>query len=494
MQYPHELSGGLRQRVMIAMAIICQPQLLIADEPTTALDVTIQAQIMELLKALQAELGLAILLITHDLGMVAEMCETIAVMYAGRIVEKGPTADIFARPRHPYTYGLLNSSPRRAKKGEKAGQHSGHCAAAGQQGHGLQLRRALPARPRALPRGNTGAHSGGNACSRLLEPRAMTPLLEARGLSKFFPSRDGKGLVRAVSEVSLTLAQGETLGIVGESGCGKSTLARMLMRLIEPSEGQVLFRGEDLLSLSRADMRKRRRDIQIVFQDPYASLDPRMNIAQIIAEPLEIHHIGTRAERAEKVKELLALVGLEPAAAARYPHEFSGGQRQRIGIARAIALEPSLVVLDEPVSALDVSIQSQILNLLDDLRARLNLSYIFISHDLSVVQHVSDRVAVMYLGRIVEEGTAEAVLGQPNHPYTKALISAVPEIDPRRRKTHTLLQGDPPNPEHIPPGCAFHPRCSLALDICKVQAPAFRTSGGSRAQCHLVEDTPDLEA
>mgnify|MGYP006267480465 CR=1 FL=1 len=316
----------------------------------------------------------------------------------------------------------------------------------------------------------------------------MTALLEAQGLSKFFPARDGKGMVRAVNDVSLSLMPGETLGIVGESGCGKSTLARMLMRLIEPSEGKVLFQGEDLLSLSRAAMRQRRRDIQIVFQDPYASLDPRMSIAQIIAEPLDIHSVGSKAERAAKVKELIALVGLDPSAAARYPHEFSGGQRQRIGIARAIALEPKLVVLDEPVSALDVSIQSQVLNLLDDLKARLKLSYVFISHDLSVVQHVSDRVAVMYLGRVVEEGPAEAVLGAPKHPYTQALISAIPEIDPTRRKAHVLLPGDPPNPENIPPGCTFHPRCPIAQEICRSEAPPLRTTGLSRARCHFVEE------
>ena len=315
------------------------------------------------------------------------------------------------------------------------------------------------------------------------------PLLEARSLSKAFPSRDGKGLVRAVNDVSLTLAPGETLGIVGESGCGKSTLARMLLRLIEPTAGQVLFQGEDLLTLPPAAMRRKRRDIQIVFQDPYASLDPRMSIARIIAEPLDIHGIGSKPERAEKVRELLSLVGLDPAAAERYPHEFSGGQRQRIGIARAIALEPKLVVLDEPVSALDVSIQSQILNLLDDLKARLKLSYIFISHDLSVVQHVSDRVAVMYLGRVVEEGEAGAVLGAPKHPYTQALISAVPDIDPGKRKSHILLPGDPPNPENIPSGCAFHPRCPFAFEPCGTTQPEFHGSGPSRARCHLIANT-----
>jgi oligopeptide/dipeptide ABC transporter ATP-binding protein len=321
----------------------------------------------------------------------------------------------------------------------------------------------------------------------MLEPGAVSqPLLEASGLSKFFPARDGKGIVRAVNKVSLSLAPGETLGIVGESGCGKSTLARLLIRLIEPSAGKVLFEGQDLLALSPAAMRQMRRHVQIVFQDPYASLDPRMNIARIIAEPLDIHGIGSRAERAAKVRELLSLVGLDRAAAERYPHEFSGGQRQRIGIARAIALEPRLVVLDEPVSALDVSIQSQILNLLADLKVRLGLSYIFISHDLSVVHHVSDRVAVMYLGSIVEEGEASAVLKEPLHPYTKALISAVPDIDSHRRKSRMLLPGDPPNPEATPPGCSFHPRCPLAFGKCSVDDPPFHNSGTSRVRCHLV--------
>jgi oligopeptide/dipeptide ABC transporter ATP-binding protein len=318
----------------------------------------------------------------------------------------------------------------------------------------------------------------------------MIPLLEARDLSKAFPARDGKGKVHAVTGVSLSLAEGETLGIVGESGCGKSTLARLLMRLIPPTAGEVLFRGENILALGAAEMRKRRRDIQIVFQDPYASLDPRMTIAQIVGEPLDIHGIGSRAERAAKVQDLLSLVGLDSSAAARYPHEFSGGQRQRIGIARAIALEPRLVVLDEPVSALDVSIQAQILNLLQDLKARLGLSYIFISHDLSVVQHVSDRVAVMYLGRIVEEGPASAVLTEPRHPYTQALISAVPDMDPARRKRRTLLPGDPPNPENIPPGCAFHPRCGLAKDVCKESLPSLRAAGALQTRCHLVEELP----
>ncbi len=313
----------------------------------------------------------------------------------------------------------------------------------------------------------------------------MTALIEVRNLSKHYPARDGKGLVRAVNDVSLVVEAGHTLGIVGESGCGKSTLARLMLRLIEPSGGDVIFDGESLLALDGAALRRRRRDIQIVFQDPYASLDPRMTVAAIVSEPLDIHGIGTRPERQAKVLELLDLVGLDRGAAAKYPHEFSGGQRQRIGIARAIALEPRLVVLDEPVSALDVSIQSQILNLLIDLRRRLKLSYIFISHDLSVVEHVSDEVAVMYLGRVVEYGVAERVFGSPLHPYTQALVSAVPEVDPEKKRQRIVLAGDPPNPENIPPGCPFHPRCRSAMASCRETPPALKVTQGRAVACHL---------
>ncbi len=313
----------------------------------------------------------------------------------------------------------------------------------------------------------------------------MTALIETRDLSKHYPARDGKGLVRAVNGVSLSLQPGHTLGIVGESGSGKSTLARLVLRLIPPTAGDILFNGESLLALNGAGLRRRRRDIQMVFQDPYASLDPRMTIGAIISEPLDIHVQGTKPERVAKVLELLDLVGLDRSAAAKYPHEFSGGQRQRIGIARAIALEPKLVVLDEPVSALDVSIQSQILNLLADLKQRLNLSYIFISHDLSVVEHVSDEVAVMYLGRVVEHGGAEKVFASPLHPYTQALVSAVPEIDPQKKRQRIVLAGDPPNPEHIPEGCPFHPRCRFAMDFCRERLPPLRPEQGGTVACHL---------
>jgi oligopeptide/dipeptide ABC transporter ATP-binding protein len=319
----------------------------------------------------------------------------------------------------------------------------------------------------------------------MLEPRAMTALLEVSNLSKHYPARDGNGLVKAVNDVSFSLEAGHTLGIVGESGCGKSTLARLILRLIEPTTGAVLFNGESLVGLASSALRRHRRDIQIVFQDPYASLDPRMNVAAIISEPLDIHGIGTKAERKAKMLELLDLVGLDRSAAAKYPHEFSGGQRQRIGIARAIALEPKLVVLDEPVSALDVSIQSQILNLLIDLKRRLGLSYIFISHDLSVVEHVSDDVAVMYLGQIVEYGKTAQVLRAPLHPYSQALISAIPEIDTKKKKQRIVLAGDPPNPEDIPQGCPFHPRCRQVMAICRQTPPALRTSQYRNVACHL---------
>jgi peptide/nickel transport system ATP-binding protein/oligopeptide transport system ATP-binding protein len=311
----------------------------------------------------------------------------------------------------------------------------------------------------------------------------MSALLQARDLTKHFPARDGRGVAKAVDGVSLSLTAGTTLGIVGESGCGKSTLARLILRLIEPTSGTVTFGGENLSALGVGALRRMRREMQIVFQDPYASLDPRMSVGAIVAEPLDIHAIGTKAERRARVRELLALVGLDADAAAKYPHEFSGGQRQRIGIARAIAPDPKLLILDEPVSALDVSIQSQVLNLLLDIKARLGLSYIFISHDLSVVRHVSDEVAVMYLGRIVERGGAEEVFDAPMHPYTQALVSAVPGAGANRQRI--VLAGDPPNPEHVPPGCAFHPRCSHAFDRCRIDSPALKASGAREVACHL---------
>ena len=311
------------------------------------------------------------------------------------------------------------------------------------------------------------------------------PLLEIENLTKHFHSKGGAGSVQAVNGVSLRLERGETLGIVGESGCGKSTLARLILRLIDPTAGAVRFAGQDLLALPHADLRGRRRDMQLIFQDPYSSLDPRLTVGAIVGEPLAIHGIGSRKERRGRVAELLATVGLDADAMTRYPHEFSGGQRQRIGIARAIALEPKLIIADEPVSALDVSIQSQILELLLDLKTRLALSYIFISHDLAVVEYVSDRVAVMYLGRIVETTDTESLYRRPAHPYTEALISAVPQPDPERDRSRIVLTGDIPNPESPPSGCPFHPRCPKVLDACPHELPALKDIG-DEAHPHLV--------
>ncbi len=306
-------------------------------------------------------------------------------------------------------------------------------------------------------------------------------------VSKHYPSRDGRSVVRAVDGVSLTIRRGETFGLVGESGSGKSTLGRMLLRLIPPTSGRVLANGEDITALPERALRARRRDMQIVFQDPYASLDPRMTAGAIIAEPLDVHRIGDRASRAVKVRELLDLVGLDTSAATRYPHEFSGGQRQRIGIARAIATEPKLIVLDEPVSALDLSIQSQILNLLMDLKAKLRLTYLFISHDLAVINHMSDRIGVMYLGRMVEMGNAARLLADPKHPYTEALLSAVPSLGLGKDRSRIILSGDPPSPENLPQGCRFHPRCRLVVNRCRsVEPMAVGTASGDRTECHLA--------
>jgi len=317
----------------------------------------------------------------------------------------------------------------------------------------------------------------------------MTELLRVTELRKHFVSRRGQVSIRAVDGVSLTLESGETLGVVGESGCGKSTLGRTILRLLEPTSGEIVFDGKDLLALGPAALRAKRRDMQMIFQDPFASLDPRLNIGRIVAEPLVIHRIGDRASRREAVFDLLETVGLEPDAAQLYPHEFSGGQRQRIGIARALALRPRLIIADEPVSALDVSIQSQILNLLVELRERFGLSYIFISHDLAVVEHVSDTVAVMYLGRIVETAASEELFARPSHPYTEALISAVPQSEPARRSDRIVLKGEMPDPENPPPGCPFHPRCPKAMDLCSSATPNEINIGSEDrphfVRCHL---------
>jgi len=418
--YPFELSGGLRQRAMIAMAMICNPALLIADEPTTALDVTIQAQILDLMQKLQKKLGMAILLITHDLGVVASMADEVVVMYHGKIMEQGTLNDIFADPRHPYLRALLKAVPRfDMKDGE----------------------RLTPIRE--INRDKNSKFLA-QANPRDLSVSSDKPILEVKNLTKEFVTRKttiigskSGGKVKAVDHVSFFIRPGECLGLVGESGCGKTTLSKLILRAIGTTEGSVTYndRGRDLdvLSLNNKELFDYRSKVQFIFQDPFSSLNPRMTVFDIISEPLVIHNIGTQKEREETVKELMNLVGLDVRFLRRYPHSFSGGQRQRIGIARALALKPDLLICDEPVSALDVSIQAQILNLLKDLQKELGLTYLFISHNLAVVDYIADRIAVMCQGRLVETAPKDVLFKNPVHPYTKRLLAAVPEPDPEHK-------------------------------------------------------------
>ncbi len=422
--YPFELSGGLRQRAMIAMALVCRPALLIADEPTTALDVTIQAQILQLIKQLQAELGMTVMLITHDLGVVANMADEVVVMYRGRVMESGPIADIFRDPRHPYLKALMRAVPR---FGMAAGERLTPIREVQIEGSHIMKGRKLFEEPR------------GN-------------LLEVRHLTKRYSIRKRSGgELLAVDDLSFDVRAGECLGLVGESGCGKTTTARMILRSVAPDEGSVSYQGEDVLAKKGAELFAYRRKVQFVFQDPFSSLNPRMTAYDIVSEPLIIHRIGDEDERFERVKEMMGLVGLDVRSLRRYPHSFSGGQRQRIGIARALALGPELLILDEPVSALDVSVQAQVLNLLADLRAALGLTYVFISHNLAVVNYLADRIAVMCAGRLVELAPAATLFRNPQHPYTKALLAAVPEPDVSRRLDFdALMQGKASDPAAWP--------------------------------------------
>ena len=419
-RYPHQLSGGQKQRVMIAMAMSCQPSLLICDEPTTALDVTVQKTILRLIKDLQQKQGMGVLFITHDLGVVAEIADRALVMYKGRMVEEGPVKEIFSAPRHPYTRGLLLCRPALYRKGQRL---------------------PLAGDMRSAP------HPAETAPPYLLEPPASTaglppekpllnsprnPVFSVRGLSVSFPSR--KGLLgrparytRAVDDISFDIYEGETLGLVGESGCGKTTLGRALLQLVQPGAGKILYRGKDMASCSPGALKHLRRDIQLIFQDPFSSLNPRMTVGAAIEEPMKVHRIITSAEeRRKKVRELLEKVGLTPEQANRYPHEFSGGQRQRIVIARALAVNPSFLVCDESVSALDVSVQAQVLNLLNDLKTAYGFTILFISHDLSVVRYFCDRICVMNRGRMEEMGEAEDICLRPASAYTRVLLDAIP--------------------------------------------------------------------
>jgi peptide/nickel transport system ATP-binding protein len=498
----------MRQRVMIAIGLACNPKLIIADEPTTALDVTIQAQILELMKELSRKLNIALVIITHNLGVVARYADRVNVMYAARVVEQGTADDVFLRPRHPYAMGLMRSVPRLDRpRGAKLETIEGlppnlldppkgcrfaarcpfkqdACAADPplveiEAGHFSACLRAGEIVSGKIGGGKDERIAGGKR-----EGRAGEKLLAVKGLKKFFEVTrktgtfsSAKSEVRAVNDVSFDIAPGETLGLVGESGCGKTTVGRTILRLESPTAGEIVFKGQDIANLGATELRPIRRKIQVIFQDPYSSLNPRMTIGQIIAEPLLVYGIVPNAEAAKKrVAELLEGVGLFAYMAERYPHEMSGGQRQRVGIARALAMEPECIVCDEPVSALDVSIQGQIINLLENLQKKLGLTYLFIAHDLAVVRHISDRVAVMYLGRMMELADGDALYAEPLHPYTRALLDAAPIPDPVIEKSRAprTLGGEIPSPLRPPLGCVFHTRCPLADEACKTTIPEFR--------------------
>ncbi len=537
-QYPHELSGGLRQRVMIAMALACEPKLLIADEPTTALDVTIQAQILDLIDDLRDRLKMAVMLITHDMGVIAGRTDRVVVMYAGRVAEEADTAELFSRMRHPYSEALLASVPRlesteggrlRSIPGLPPDLSKAHTECRFSPRCLYATDECRTHEPPLEDAGSTTAHVHRFACfhprhhdetaapveiaatagtpSGRGEPGAparsmqdVAVLVEVAHLVREFPVlaggvfRRATGTVKAVSGVSFDVREGETFGLVGESGCGKTTVGRLMVALDRPQHGSVRYRSEDIHRLHGRVLRRRRRDLQLMFQDPYASLDPRMRVGTIIREPLKVQGVGTPAEQRQRVRFLLGEVGLSPEAAERYPHEFSGGQRQRIGLARALALEPRLIVADEPVSALDVSIQAQILNLMKDLQERHQLTYVMISHDLAVVRYMADTIGVMYLGKLVELGPASRVYGSPAHPYTRGLLDAVPVPEVghlQRTRGKTAVRGELPSAVDPPSGCRFRTRCPAAQDVCaEVEPPLDDFGGGHVAACHFPLQTP----
>jgi peptide/nickel transport system ATP-binding protein len=501
--YPHQFSGGMRQRVVLAMGMSNEPALLLADEPTTALDVTIQAQILDLLGDLNHDFGTAIVLISHDLGVIATICARVIVMYAGEIVEQGPTAQILANPRHPYTWALLNARPGldMDRGDRRLTTVEGMPPDPLNQPPGCRFASRCPFRMDLCdehpPLLETGAEQLAR-CWLVREDRhpferrarvsgpeivsaAAEPIMEVTGLVKHFHLRGGllakSHIVHAVDGIDLTIERGEIMGVVGESGCGKSTFARTLLRLYKPDAGGIRFDGREIATASAAEMRPVRRRLQMVFQNPYASLNPRMTVDAILAEPLRYHGLTTNAAGTRRrIDELLGLVGLGTAARGRYPHEFSGGQRQRISIARALAVEPDFIVADEPISALDVNIQAQIVNLMIDLRERFGLTYLFIAHDLAVVRHICDRIMVLHLGQVAEIAPADDLFTAPLHPYTRYLISAQPVSHFPRRDTDRLkLLGEPANAIDPPSGCRFHTRCPIAQKICAEVAPPVRT-------------------
>ena len=519
--YPHQLSGGMKQRVMIAIALAGEPELLIADEPTTALDVTIQAQVLELLQALQRDTGMALLLISHDLAVVAGMADRVAVMYAGQIVEQSGRTDFFAAPGHPYSRRLFEALPELGKRDRPLSQIPGTVPNLNQVFTSCRFAprcsRAWELCHQQVPRWIASGDEQGVRChladpqvrapatDRLPDPLGATlpPLpsqldarqwLRVRDLKVHFPVSGGflrraVDQVHAVDGVNLEIPAGETLALVGESGCGKTTVGKAILQLIAPTAGSVRFAAVDLTTLRGEALRRQRAHVQMIFQDAFSAMNPRMRVRDIVAEGMRAQGVGgDRRQRAARMAELMQQVGLSPQHLERYPHEFSGGQRQRICIARALAVNPRLLVCDEPTSALDVSVQAQILNLLKRLQQELGLSYLFITHNLGVVAYLAHRVAVMYLGRIVEEGTVAEVLENPAHPYTRALLSALPRLDADSGRERIRLQGDMPSPLHPPAGCHFHPRCPQAMDVCRSTYPVVSEhSPTHRVRCLLYD-------
>ena len=525
--YPHQFSGGMRQRIVIAMALSCNPKLLIADEATTALDVTTQAQILDLMQDIVKESNTAMVLVTHNLSIVARYAQRVYVMYAGEIVEHGTTEEIFKNPHHPYTIGLMNAVPGlNDQKDRKLIPITGFVTNLVNRKDECAFMNRCPYATKECASGTTprlkavpGEDDHFAACHRTItketkvekifdvadrtytakEYDKMTEadkILKVEDLKVYFPVY--KGLMRrkiadvkAVDGITFDIYKGETFGLVGESGCGKSTVARTILRLNDSTGGKITFNGVDITHLDDVKMREHRRNMSMIFQDPYGSLDPRQRAGDIVMEPMKNFRIGlSEAEMDKRVDELFALVGLDPAYRERVPHEFSGGQRQRLVIARAISTNPSFIVCDEAISALDVSIQAQVINLLEDLQQKLGLTYLFIAHDLSVVRHISDRVAVMYLGQMVEFADWNSLYSNPLHPYTRSLLEAVPVPDPFTEKTRErqIVQGEVPSPMQRPAGCAFSTRCPYATDQCRTQMPLLKDQGdGHKVACHLME-------
>lgn len=527
-EYPFQFSGGMKQRAMIAMALAGEPELLIADEPTTALDVTIQAQVLDLMRQIQIRTHMAILLITHDLGVVAEMAQRIAVMYAGEIVELASRHDFFQHPAHPYSQQLFASLPGKQKRDQALAVIQGNVPSLAQQFNGCRFvdrcNQALAICHNTIPQWYpvTSGHQvrchlyqqnalgkppidNTNQCITTLDVKSNTTeetLLQVTDLKVHFPIRKGLlkrivGHVKAVDGVSMKIVTGKTLALVGESGCGKTTIGKSILQLIKPTAGSVRFRNQELVALKRSQLRQIRSQFQIIFQDPYSSLNPRMRIIEILREGMDALAISKKNDsktrdqssnysREEEINALLRQVGLPVEVKWRYPHEFSGGQRQRIAIARALAVNPELLICDEPTSALDVSVQAQILNLLKSLQNNLGLAFLFITHNIAVVEYLADEVAVMYLGRIVEYGRINEVMNHPRHPYTQALLSSVPQIASNPDRHIIALKGDLPSPVTPPTGCHFHPRCASAMPICRVTYPPASTfSATHTTHCFL---------